>query len=203
MSRQLVSILGGVFLIAGSAVAGDSFEKIKKDLAESGCVHFDFLSIIESDIFDSVDSSFGEAYLSSDGRYLITLGDDQYLYDLEFLYSYSSENNQVTVEKPPDGAGVGEEISFIAHLDEYYETLAVIPDREYRLLRKAGSVADIPDSLYLYVDRNELALDQVEYFDINEELNRLQFIKQETSAACDSNLFEPNFPDSVETIKLR
>jgi len=200
MKKLVLYMLLSVLLLS-SAQAGDSFDKLKDKLAGAKCVRLDFLSIIESDIFERIDTTLGTAYIADDGRYLVVLGEDEYLYNLELLYSYSKVNNQVTIEKID--SRTGEDVVFVMRLDSLYNSSAVKKDREYRLVKKDSVFeSNIPDSMLLYMDPEKLVLLEIEYFDVNEELNRIVFLKQETGPACDESRFTPQFPDSVEQIKL-
>jgi len=187
--------------LSASATA-DRFDTIKEQLAQAACTRFEFVSIIESEIFDAADSAASTAYIARDGRFNVTLGEDRYLFDLRFLYSYSAENNQVVIEKVSDQAQVSREISFITRLDELYETHTIRPGKSYRLLKKPGEKSDIPDSVTIFIAPDSLQLERLEYLDINEERNVIVILKQQTGKDCDKKQFEPAFPDSVEKIRL-
>ncbi len=203
MKKLKVVLLGVSLLMPGLSLrAADSFERIKADLANSDCSRFEFVSILESSIFDIVDSTEGEAYIASDGRYHITLAGDQYLFDGAHLYSYSEENNQVVIETPDSGYVRSDEISYITRLDDYYQTIEVTPDSQYRLLKRPGVVGDIPDSMTVTVNSSRMMLELITYFDVNEELNRIVIRNQTVESKCAQSSFEPAFPDSAETIKF-
>lgn len=161
-----VTIALGVGLCG--TVTGDSFDEIKTLLSRKGCRLLEFISIIESDIFELVDSTYGRAYLASDGRYNINVGDEQYLYDLKNLYSYLVSNNQVLIEKAEKAAN--EEVAFITKLDEIYETFIIKADEEYRLVKKPEIAGDYRDTLIVVIDHKKLELKQIEYFDVNDFL---------------------------------
>jgi len=199
--NKLITILLTLVLSLSLARAEDSFEELKKKLAGAECIRFDFLSIIESEIFDRTDTAQGTVYIAADNRYRVVLSNDEYLYNGEFLYSYIRDNNQVTVEK--NTGWTGEDIVFITRLDSLYISNTILKDNEYRLMKK-DSLAEsaIPDSLRLFLDPALLLLKEVRYFDVNEELNRLIFLRQDTDASCGEQLFLPDFPDSVPRIKL-
>ena len=184
------------------SATADRFGAIQEQLAQAACTRFEFVSIIESEIFDVTDSATGTAYIARDGRFNVTLGEDRYLFDLSFMYSYSAENNQVVIEKVSDKEGVSREISFITRLDELYETHTIQPGKSYRLLKKPGEKGDIPDSLTIFIAPDSLQLERLEYLDINEERNVIVIRKQQTGDDCDEKRFEPAFPDSVERIRL-
>lgn len=182
--------------------AADRFETIKKDLAASKCTYFSFLSTIESSVFDQVDSAQGYAYIEDDGKYHVQVGSDEYIYDRHHLYTWSKANNQVTVETADDGGAGTDQVSFVTRLDEFFSTKPVKKGEEYRLIRKPGKSRNLPDTMLVYLDSAAPRISEIEYRDINGEINRLHFTDQQTSLDCDSSRFLPNFPDSVEVIKL-
>jgi outer membrane lipoprotein-sorting protein len=180
----------------------DRFDQVKADLAEAVCTRFEFRSIVESNVFDQVDSLDGTAYLAHDGRFNITLGPDQYLFDGDNLYSYSAENNQVVIEQVDDTEMVSREISFITKLDKFYNTQSIKPDSLYRLLKKDGVKGDIPDSITVSVSRRALRLERLEYYDVNDERTVIVILSQQPDTVCSNREFQPDFPDSVERLKL-
>jgi len=196
------ALMFGCFIAAGTAVASDRFFQIKSDLAEAPCVRFEFLSIIESEVFDQVDTVEGAAYIARDGRYNVTVGTDQYLFDGKNLYSYSADNNQVVIETVKDREGTSSEISFITNLDDFYNTEVVTPGKNYRLLKKAETREDLPDSISIALSQKENRIERLEYYDINDERNVIVILKQQPDTVCFEERFQPDFPDSVEKVKL-
>jgi outer membrane lipoprotein-sorting protein len=184
-----------------AAWGADRFDQVKAKLAEAACTRFEFRSIVESNVFDQIDSLDGTAYLAHDGRFNITLGPDQYLFDGNILYSYSAENNQVIIEPIDDTEMVSREISFITKLDKFYNTQKMKPD-VYRLSKKAEVKGDIPDSITVSVDRRALRLDRLEYYDVNDERTVIVILKQQPDPVCSEREFQPVFPDSIERLKL-
>jgi hypothetical protein len=202
MNRTVLRVVFLWLVCLSIGAAADRFDTIKEQLSQAVCTRFEFISIIESEIFDATDSAVGTAYIARNGRFNVTVGEDQYLYDLRFLYSYSAENNQVVIEKVSGRAQISREISFITHLDELYETHTIPTGKFYRLLKKPGEKSDIPDSVTVFIAQDTLKLERLEYFDINEERNVIVILKQQICKDCDRKQFEPAFPDSVERIKL-
>ena len=123
------------FFSGTSFSQADPLEALKKTMSEADCSRFEFISILESEIFDSVDSTLGSALIASDGRYRVTIGPDEYLRTAELLFSYSTENNQVTVERFELAGSTDESISFITRLDDYYEKSTSTGDNRYLLAR--------------------------------------------------------------------
>lgn len=177
------------------------FDKIKHDLATAGCVSVDFLSILESSIFESVDSADGRAVIADDGRYWIMIGADTYLSTGAKLYSYSAANNQVTVEPVAPGA-VNTEITLLQSLDESYKTAILSPDSVFQLTRDSAAAPGLPDSLQVFLTDHGRTIARMEYYDINDELNRIILKALTTAVTCDTSVFVPSFPDSVEVIEL-
>jgi len=182
--------------------AADSFDTIKQRFADAGCVNLSFLSIVESDIFESIDTVHASATISADNRYVINLGNDQYLYDRVHLYSYSQENNQVTIERAKENGAPGQEISFIMHLDELYIVDPLTPGEKYRLVKRKSGYDNVPDSLIVAVRPDTTLLNWIEYYDVNGELNRIVLLEHTTSETCPDSLFVPAYPDSVERVRL-
>lgn len=189
-------------LLSVSAAAEDSFDKIKARLGQSDCISIEFLSVLESDIFDRTDTTRGTALLAGDGRYKVTVGEDQYLMTGDTLYSYSKQNNQVVVEKVDSGKGVSSEVTYIRRLDDWFKTRILKPDREYFLVRTRPEGGSIPDSMTVYVNKKEQRISRIAYYDINDELVTLVFVKEKHSDGCDEAQLRPDFPKSAERVKL-
>lgn len=201
MNKVLKSILLCLLLI-GPAVRADSFDSVKEKLARSGCHYFEFYSIIESAIFGQGDTVLGMAHVAADGRYNITIAGDHYVFDLKRTYTYSESTGQVIIETVDPSASVGEEISFILRLDETYHAAWDSVEHAYRLQKREESATVYPDSLRVKINAQRDELKQLEYFDVNEELNRIEFLKYDYQPDCDSSLFRPSYPDSTEVIRL-
>ena len=67
-SAVIKSLLLSTSLLSGSSFGGDRFDDLKKELSSAECSYFEFISITESDIFESVDSINGSAWMARDGR---------------------------------------------------------------------------------------------------------------------------------------
>ncbi len=185
-----------------SFAAEDRFGAIKDQLAEAPCVQFDFISVVESDIFDVIDSTGGMAVLARDGRYRIEIGPDTYLNDGEFLFCYAPDNNQVTIEPHDSSGGIDEEVSFLTRLDEIYQTHDLKTDGCYRLVRRDSTSSDLPDTMIVWLDEDHQRIERLEFFDINDDHNALILLGQELRTTCREQLFVPDFPDSVERVRL-
>ena len=194
--------LGVVSLILVGQVSADTFGDIKARLRQSECVHFQFQSIVASSIFESVDTADGDATFERSGKYRINLREDSYLFDGADLYSFSFDNQQVTVEKVDSGQQFGAEVSFVTRLDEIYKTRILRPDSLYRLVRIARGYAGVPDSMIVTIDKQNRRIGKIEYLDVNDEPTTIVFLGEQTSPRCDPTVFRPDFPDSVQVVRL-
>lgn len=189
-------------LSVSSLAQVDALEDIKRRMSQADCCRFEFISILESDLFDSVDSTLGWAEIAGDGQYRLAIGPDEYLRIDDKLYAYSKENNQVTIERVGQTDPAGEGISFITRLDTFYKTEILKAGREYRLERLDGVADNMPMVMTLFLTAGAGELDRLEYFDQNDDLNRIVFIASTYLPACDGSVLEPRYPDSTEIIKL-
>jgi len=203
--KNIISISLFILILQVTLSAGETnhFTDLKRQLNEAGCINLEFISSLESSVFDTVDSTYGMAVISGDGCYNIRLGNDIYLYDHDKSYSYSEGANQVIIEDVDDPEMMGKELSFIKNLDELYTTNQIKKNRIYMLskIEKEGEISDIPDSMIMYISDNN-HFDSLSYYDINEDLNKIYFISQIISDTCDNSLFIPNFPDSAERVRF-
>ncbi len=190
-------------LVADESQNIDHFTELKQQLKDAGCVSIELISVFESSVFDTIDSTDGLAIISRDGRYSIRLGTDLYLYDLQKSYSYSEGTNQVIIEDVADPEMLGKEISFVKNIDELYTTKTLKKNKIYKLIRidRDDKFSDTPDSMLIYISNNN-RFDSLSFYDINEDLNFIYFINQEISDTCEDSYFIPDFPDSVEKVRF-
>ncbi|MEW5796743.1 MAG: hypothetical protein AB1772_10340 [Candidatus Zixiibacteriota bacterium] len=203
MIRSIIPLVLATALSAAAQEPGDPFEQVKANMIRAACCRFEFLSIIESQVFESVDTTEGMALIAADGRYFIRVGSDQYLKTADKLYSYSGQENQVTVEVVSDNASSHETVSFVTRLDDYYSASERTPDREYYLARRDSSASNLPDSMIVVLTGKKPRLERLEYYDINDDLNRIVFTGVEYLDRCDGSTFMPRFPDSAQVINLQ
>ncbi len=206
---SLVLIIASVSLLLAVVTSpaerpSDAFSAIKDRLSQAACVEFEFLSMVEMDVFDVTDSAWGRAQIARDGRFYITVGGETYLYDAQYVYTYSQANNQLVIEPAPQNGSVGREISFVTQLDDLYETTTVETNNLYRLIKRDSVAAggDIPDSMEVGISADKQKLAVLRFYDINEDVNTIRVIEQITYDSCNSAMFTPDFPDSVETVRL-
>lgn len=201
--RRFSFLLGLVVCLGPSlGVRADSFDDIKARLGKAACNRFVFRSILNSSIFRQTDTTMGEAYIASDGRYRVTIGEDKYINDGRTLYSYSAAGNQVVEQKVDSTTAFSKEVSYLTRLDEFFKTSILKADSEYRLVKRTGRMQNLPDSMHLVINKKTLTIERFEYLDINDERVRIELLKQSSSESCTESLFETDFPDSVERVRL-
>jgi len=195
-------ILSGLILWTTGVADPDQFEEIKKELAQAKCVRIKFLSIYHSEVFESVDTTYGDGVMANYGYYDINLGPDRYTYDGDYLWSYSSENQQVTKEKVNNQNDMAREMSFITRLDDYYKATTKKSGMIYFLTKINSESLMIPDSMTLYLKENSKQIDKIEYIDENKDLNQIIFKDISLINDCEKEIFIPSFSETVEIIKL-
>ncbi len=179
---------------------GDRFQEIKAELDSAAMVSFDILITVKSEIFDEIDSTAGKISISRDGRYIARLNDDVYLFDGECVWEFSSENNQATKRCLGEGEEVENRLAFIKNLDDYYKTSVIKENSIYRLIKKDEDDGSLPDSMLICLKESDLA--RIEYLDLNNDLNKVQILKETISDSLPQGVFNMNLPDSVEVITL-
>ncbi len=202
MKRPLILSMALLLWLAVSADAADKFDAVKAKLAESECIEIEFLSVLESDIFDRTDTAKGTAYLAKDGRFLVTIGEDKFLRTDDQLFSYSKANNQVIIEDIDSTRAVSSEVAYIRKLDDWFKTRILRPDREYFLVRTGPKGSAIPDSMTVTIDPKQMRISRIAYFDINDELVTIVLLKESHHATCAEQEFQPSFPKSADRVKL-
>lgn len=191
-----------IFAITCSVYGQDNFDKIKKDLSQAECIKLQFISIIESDIFDTIDSIPGHGIISKDNKYNISIGDDIYINDKLNLYSYSIENNQVIIEPSDIGNGAIDEITFLKNLDKLFNTTVIMKNRKYRLTKKKDVKSELPDSMLVLLNNKKTMIEQIIFKDLNDDLNRIIIKAIDILSPCLPDDFIPKFPESADRIKL-
>ena len=203
-TSSAIVLLVAVLMWPGSAASEqDPFDGLATQLSRAACIHIRFLHIVESQIFNDVDSLPGSAVIDQNGRYRIELPNDEFVCDGTFIHSYSRPNNQVVIEKAgPAGSSARHDLLFLAHLKDYYDITPVDTGSTYRLTMTDSRQTTLPDSMVAFVTGNPARLDYFDYFDINEDRNRLIIESLSTERPCHDSLFAPTWPDSVDRVKL-
>lgn len=190
-----------ILLWAGAAAGNDPLERLKMLWSSAGCLEISFMSIVESDIFSTVDTVLGTARIAPDGRYAITLGNDNYLFDGQAHYSFSLETNQIIIRT---GATASElpQIQLFANLDSLYATEPPKTKHLYRLTLRTNMGDDLPNPLELELTADGKRLKQLRFRDVNEDTNRILIDSLKLFDTCGDSWFIPDFPDSAEIVKL-
>lgn len=182
--------------------ATDPFERLKADLSSSDCIRLEFISVVSSEVFESVDSVAGSALVAADGRFRIRLGPDWFVQDSASLYSFNAAQNQITIERrPPDSASTLE-LTFLTRLDQWFDSRILQARKSYLLVRKPASPSSLPDSLTLGLTNGPQRLEQVAFVDENGDAHTIWVRQLTLNARCRSNQFVPDIPDSADVVRL-
>ena len=200
--KKLLIIVLGLILVTASVQGADRFERAKEDFAKAGCVSLEFWSILQSDIFDLVDTTRGTAVIGNDGRFAVTIGTEEYVFDGDTLFSYSQETDQVIVEETGDNPLTGTEIAFITRIDDFFVTTTVEENKEYLLHRLDSAPPDLPAEVRVMLDADSGSISRFRYLDINGDVNVIVLRAQDLSDHCPDDSFVPAFPESAERVKL-
>lgn len=203
MTKLTLTLIASILAAVSSFGQADPFASVKTAMSRATCCRYEFLSIVESSVFESVDTTLGTALISADGRYHISIGTDEYLRTADRLYSYSRRENQLTVEEITPDNGPQESVSFITRFDAFYSTKMRVPRCQYFLRRTDTAAVDLPDSLTVIMSEGQPRLDRLVYFDVNDDRNQIVFGTCEYLDKCDETALAPHFPDSAQVINIR
>jgi len=200
--RILFVTIAVCLLLSTSALADNPWEQTSEKLAAADCVRFEFITIVTSEVFETVDTLPGTALIAADGRYLVELGSDVFLDDGKHLYSYSEENEQVVIEPSAVGQGANE-VTFVTQLEKYYKVAPYWkPLNEYSLRLRDSVEIDLPKHMNMSVDVGRNELDWLHFKDENDDRTKIDFLSQDCLDECDSTAFLPDFPETAEKVKL-
>lgn len=185
-------------LAVAMAMGADSFERIKGRYSTARMIMLEVDIETVSEVFDSVDSASGTIIVTDDGRYRAVINDDIYLFDGLCIWEYVPANNQVTKDCLKKGETYESELGFIKDFDRHFAAQAVVKDSVYFLKKKASGYESLPDSMTVTLHDSQLAL--IEYFDFNDDLNRIRIISDSIRVKIDEGYFDLALPDSVEVI---
>jgi len=191
-------------LRALEVVAGESvslFDKLVGRYNQTPQTRIEFRHIVRSDFFETADTVDGTIVFADDGRYLTRIGGDEYLFDGRCLWEYSKLYAQATRNCLKPGQRLDDSFLFFRHFGEYYDIKPVAPDSIYHLLIHKKYTGKAPDSMTVILSPTDERIVSMEYYDINDELNRILIGKQTTSDTINASLFQPDFPDSTEIIE--
>lgn len=178
----------------------DALAEITRIFRTSPCVVIEFQEVVDSDVFETIDTVDCELVFDSTGRFRLEIGEDIYLRTATELHSYVPDNNQVIIEEVAMGSSMVS-VLWIRHLDEYFDSVILDANKHYKLTVRPSVSADVPDSLTVFVSASR-NLERIEFLDENGDIVVLNIRKQVFSGDCGAKAFEPDFPDSVERVRL-
>ncbi len=180
----------------------DRFENIKRSLTSAKQVKLEVAVAVTSKIFNDVDSSRGQVFIADDGRYFAHLGQDIYIFDGKCIWEISTEYHQATKKCLKDGEKFENRLVFLKNMNDYYNTVPVKRDLVYHLVRKDSEESPLPDSMTIFLDKSANRISRIDYYDLNDDLNRVYLLSEKSNAIIDDTLYRFKLPDSTEVITL-
>ena len=188
--------------VVTAGAAQDRWKQAVAPLAASECIHLSFISTLESNVFGTVDTTLGSAYLGTHGCFYLQLGPDEVWSDGERRYTYSPENSQLIIEQVDTADYVARGVSLLRCLDSLYRISRTSDANLFRLDWRSGQRGEYPDSLWVRVSSTAPSIRHLEYFDDNGDRNGLDVRTLTPEDSCATSRFVPNLPDSVERVRL-
>lgn len=204
--RHLPAILLVILLLLHGPISAekkaDPMDRLTEELRSAGCISIDFVSIVTSDIFESVDSVSGTANLARDGRFHVRLGDDWFVQDSASLTSYNSNQHQVTIEQRPPDSSHAHEVTFLTRLDQWFDSRILQSQKQYHLRRKRTAPASLPDSLSVWLSNDRKRLERFTFRDENGDVHTIVIQQMHLSATCKTGQFLPAIPAGADIVRL-
>jgi outer membrane lipoprotein-sorting protein len=196
-------IYSGCLLLAINIAAGrDLFSNIKDEITSAKMIRLQAQIIIKSKIFESIDTTSGIISIGDDGRYCAKLDSDIYLFDGRCIWEVSYENKQATKQCLKDGERFQNRLFFLKDIDGYYNSKMIIKDSTYILTLKDKKGSGLPDTLTVLTGGVHNKISMLKYFDLNGDMNEVNFNKLDCYDIVDSAIFEIQLPDSIEVISI-
>jgi len=185
------------------SLAGDDLlENIKKDWSAAKLIRFDVLIAIQSEVFNTVDSTSGNIVIAEDGRYRANIGDELSLFDGKCIWEVSFANLQAICQCLKEGERFENRLIFLKDINSYYRTASSIKGDGYLLVKNQGIGEALPDSINLYLDRKAGRVSFLEYYDLNSEKNTVFLHDVKLQSVVEDVIFKYVPSDSIEVITL-
>ncbi len=178
----------------------DCFEKLKSQYSSCKMMSIEAELEIYSRVFEDSEKYKVKVLTAENGYYNISVDKDMYLFDGTKIWEYSFDNNQATYRVVSSEEQPTDQISFIKNLGTFYYTADADPCRSYRLVLIDSSETSLPDELKILLKKGGLA--EIEYYDLNGDLNTFHVQSVKLYDEFKQALFEPDFPDSTDIISL-
>ncbi len=206
-----LAVLISALTLVGTVLANDKnsndkspslFESLAEQYNSNPQTVIEFKHIVVSDFFGTADTIDGTITFAADGRYRTKLGEDEFLFDGQCLWEYSAIYAQASRNCLKPGQRLDDSFLFFRHFHDYYTVRTTLPDSIYQLSILKEYQGKAPDSLTVTLSPQKKRIVAMEYFDINDEINRILIGSESKSQTVDSLLYQPTFPDSTEIIEI-
>lgn len=191
-----------VLLYANSAAECPVFEKAINKYQSNMYYTMEFMQLIHSDIFKSVDTLSGSIDVCSDGRFHLTMPNQVLVSNGTILWNYAIDNEQVIIDSISRN-DIWNPVMLFFNPREYYKCISEACDgskTEFSLIAYDSLIS--PGEFQLTVKSEDFIPSRITYFDENDSrieisINDFIFI---------SNLSDSTFhfvpPTGIEIIKM-
>lgn len=167
----------------------------------------DFKQEVHSGVFASVERTSGKMYLSSGDKFRVQTDEQVIVSDGEFLWVYSKENKQVTIDKVAKSRDLVRPSDYLFSFRETYRH-ELLPDT---LLRKSECTVvrlvceeknEFIQQMTLYISKLDLLTHRATYIDINGNTVIVDFHDLKIDKGISDDIFRFETPRGVEEVRL-
>lgn len=199
-----ILITGWIIVFAGGALGGDcpAIQQLRRMHREKPFISLDFIQVIHSDVFETVDTLTGTLRAGHDGRFRLTMPGQEVVSNGILYWSYSVENQQVLVDSVAD-LGSWNPLTLLYDPERVYqcrsqETVGGL----YELELEAIDSFVVPQSFILRVDRGGLSPKSLSYYDDNDSRIEVWINDFSQPLQVTDSVFEFHPGPGVEVIEI-
>jgi len=200
-----IVVIVAIFVAAVSFAGSDScpdISRLREYYQEEGYISLEFVQLIHSDIFETVDTLSGSVHAGFEGRFRLSMPDQILVSNGVLYWSYSAENQQVLIDS-------------VAELGSWNPlTLLYDPEQVYRCENQSAAgdtiafdmiAADsgiVPTEFTMVVERGTYRPERLVYFDDNDSRIEVNIEKFRRRDHLPDSLFEFHPGPGVEVIEM-
>ncbi len=178
-------------------------DTLKADYKQEHYISLEFIQIIHSDIFSTVDTLTGTVWAGWQGRFRLEMPNQQLVSNGDVYWSYSVDNEQVIVESV-ENIGGWNPLTLLYDPEGVYSCIEEIEsdDGNYRFLMQALDSNTVPYQFFMTAEKDTYNPSGIEYFDDNEskiEIFISEFLRLQEVV---ESKFEFVAPEGVEVIEM-
>lgn len=203
----LLRIMAMIFLLYGlnicmAAEKCPDIAGLRASFQQENYITLDFLQIIDSDIFESVDSLTGNLRAGKEGRFRLEMPGQTLVSNGILYWSYSAENNQVLIDSV---AGLGEwnPLTLLYNPEEIYCCMNESKNKNtFEFEMSATDSLTEPQVFILRVTKKDFIPKNLIYYDDNDSRIEVIIENFERNESLPDSLFIFHAPAGVEVIRM-